>query len=181
MKNKSYISTLEQKLLVWFFIFISLLFYFHLGITQIEIYNENVKNEQSDLTFKANTPPEKRINFAVDAGYPPIITRIFWVNFLFIPFIIFLLRKRRMSLFIYSTLINILTTTSIIYWNIDNYLSHLMNKTYYFSRSDYGYFGVLSNTTALILAIAATIFVIIQLAIITRFVFTKNHAKISPR
>ena len=109
MQNKSYISTLEQKLLVGFFVFISLLFYFHFVGTKIENYNEKVRIEQSDLTYKANIPPERRIDFAVDVGYPPMFSQIFWIQFLLIPLLLFLIWKRNFDLFLFSFVLNIFT------------------------------------------------------------------------
>lgn len=172
---------LEQKLLIGFFVCVSLLFYSHVVQTKIDIYNEQIRIEQNDREYRANKSPDE-ISFGIYIHEKIYLTTdFFWLNFLLIPFNFFLLWKKRFSLLIILTIINILTTASLIYWNIDNYYSNLVNETRYFGRLGNGYFAVLSNSTGLILAIASTIFVILQLAIIARFVFEKNQAKISFR
>lgn len=177
MQNKSYISTLEQKLLIGFFVFISLLFYFHLAQAKIEDYNREVEIEEGLKTL----PPEQRVSFG---DYPisiPILSQVFWLDFIFIPFIIYLLIKKKFSFFVISATINLFTKLSFLYWIYFSYNSYLTNEVHFLHNSPYGYFGLLSHITGFALAVASTIFVILQLAIIIRFVFEKNQAKISFR
>lgn len=182
MQNKSYISALEQKLLVGFFVFISLWFYFHLAVTKIENCNKEVKIEQIKKNQEANGNQTDGISFGLyDMKGRDLVDEVFWLNFLLIPLIIFLLWKRKFSYFIFSTIINTLTTLSVILWNFRNSSAVSVNEIHITYNSPYGYFGLLSHITGFVLAIASTIFVILQLAIITRFVFEKNQAKISFR
>lgn len=177
MQSKSYVSTLEQKLLVGFFVFISLLFYFYIAQTKIESYNREVEIEEGLKTLS----PDQRVSFGDYPVSTPFLSQVFRLDFVFIPFTIYLLIKRKFSFFVFSAIINLFTKLSFLYWIYFSYNSYLTNEVHFLHNSPYGYFGLLSNVTGFALAIASTIFVILQLAIITRFVFEKNQAKISFR
>ena len=164
MQNKSYISTLEQRLLVGFVLFFSLLFYLNFAEFKIEKYNDAVKSEQVETAIKASNIPDERISFSMCTWGKPIITEFYWLNLFLLPLNFFLLKRKRFVSFILSTITILSVLTISFYWARYNYSPNLTTNLIWLSTF-----------------IAFSSLLILQLAIITRFVFEKNHAKISLR
>jgi len=181
MSSNQFISQTERRLLFVLVITICCVFYSHLAITQIEEHNLIVKNEQSEKLFQANTPPSERISFSNCFFSPPIITQIFWLQFLTNPILLLIMWKPKPLKTFISIIINFVITLSLFSWINRNYISYRLNEINWFHPEPYGYFTTTSNISSVFLTLLCCIFLTIQFWLLIRFVIEKFQDKISLR
>jgi hypothetical protein len=178
MLFNNFVSKSEHKLLLGLFLTIFCLFYTHLSVSEIEFYNDTVKEEQTEKQHIADTLPNERISFSNCVFAPPFHTQLFWIQLFTNPLILLLLWKPKVSLFAVSFVLNLVTTLSLLSWNHRNYFSYLLGENFWLKDSQFGYFGLLSHLTAFFLAVLSSIFVILQICILIRFTIEKFQAKL---
>lgn len=174
MKDNSFISKTEQKLIISLFFALCIGFYSHFAITQIEGYNQSVELEQSDKLYKANTLPNERISFSNCFFGPPLFSQLFWLQIFLNPFfLLILIKSPTFNRFLVISLFNLIFTISISYWLLREFSLYLTNETI---ESDY--FSQLSHISAFGFALLQIGFSIITIWLIIRFVIERFQVKI---
>lgn len=179
MSNDYAISQTERFLLIGLMVLICLTFYFHLATLRIEKYNENIRVEQAEKLYKANTPPNERFSVSHCFWSPPLITRFYLLQFFTNPFLLLILWKPTHLKLSISLVINFFITSSLFIWINREYSSIFFNELYKHDLGGYSYFSLTSHVTSSVLALLLIASIIIQTWLLIRFTIERFQAKLS--
>jgi len=173
------LSPSEHKLFFGIAFLLCCLFFVNLTNKAVDRYNESVENGQMQKRDYANN--QRKISFGLyDCLYStPIYEVVLALQFFTNPLLFLLFLKRRLGRFVCSFLLAFFTFSGYIGWLIYTYEARKSDEHFYRLADGFNSY-LLYNSTVLefILFLIFAILLILQAAVLTRFVIEKIQARI---
>jgi hypothetical protein len=179
MSRADLFSASEHTILMIIVLLMCFAFYKDVSNKIIDAYNEEVRWEQQQKMNEANGEPNFHFTLYDSCGGPPLWHLIIALQFATNPFLLFLIKRRTLGKFIFSTFLNFLMFYGYFAWANNAFNARVLNEHSHIA--DVGFGGYLfPGSTALqqFSFVLISALLVLQIFFLIRFVMERFNARI---